>query len=138
MRGLNYARSPSPPAGKYYGWAPICNQKGAGCIVVAAVSTWDPDATTKGSVGYWAWNAGFFNNMVFSKKPLPYTPYPDDIGYLRQLIKTVRAKYPIINPKKVYVVGFSVGAFMASLAAVDLSDIVAAVSINSGSLQSSL
>jgi len=138
LHGLNYARSSSPPDGKYYGWDYTCKQKGAGCIVVAAVSTWDPDATTKGSVGYWAWNAGFFNNMVFSKKSPPYTPYPDDIGYLRQLIKTVRAKYPIINPKKVYVVGFSVGAFMASLAAVDLSDLVAAVSINSGSLQSTL
>src|SRR5450432_604480 len=138
LHGLNYGASSSPQDNKYYGWDYTCKQKGAGCIVVAAVSTWDPDATTKGSVGYWVWNAGFFNNMVFSKKSPPYTTYPDDIGYLRQLISTVRAKYPVVNPKKVYMVGFSVGAFMASLAAVELSDVVAAVSINSGSLQSSL
>ena len=138
LHGLQYGASSKIPDTNYYGWDYACKQKGAGCIVVAAVSTWDPDATTKGSPGYWAWNAGFFNNMVFSKKSAPYTPYPDDIGYLRQLITTIKAKYPVINPKKVYVVGFSVGAFMASLTAVDLSDIVAAVSINSGSLQSSL
>lgn len=138
LHGLNYAGQSSPPDTRYYGWDYTCKQKGAGCIVVAAVSTWDPDATTKGSPGYWAWNAGFFDNMVFSKKSAPYTPYPDDVGYLRQLIKTVSAKYPIINPKKVYMVGFSVGAFMTSLAAVDLSDVVAAVSISAGSLQSSL
>ncbi len=138
LHGLRYANSSTPPDNNYYGWDYTCKQKGAGCIVVAAVSTWDPDATTKGSVGYWAWNAGFFNNMVFSKKSPPYTPYPDDIGYLRQLVTTLKSKYSVINPKKVYVVGFSVGAFMASLAAVDLSDIVAAVSINSGSLQSTL
>ncbi len=138
LHGLHYSNASEPPDNNYYGWDYRCKQKGAGCIVVAAVSTWDPDATTKGSPGYWAWNAGFFNNMVFSKKSPPYTPYPDDIGYLRQLITTVKAKYPVINPKKIYVVGFSVGAFMASLAAVELSDVVAAVSINSGSLQSTL
>ena len=138
LHGLQYAGSSSVPDNNYYGWQYTCAQKGAGCIAVAAVSTWDPDATSKNSPGYWAWNGGFFNNMVFSKKSAPYTPYPDDIGYLRQLIVTLEKQYPAINPKKVYVVGFSVGAFMASLAAVELSDLVAAVSINSGSLQSSL
>jgi poly(3-hydroxybutyrate) depolymerase len=138
LHGLKYANSSTIPDNNYYGWDYTCKQKGTGCIVVAAVSTWDPDATSKNSPGYWAWNAGFFDNMVFSKKTAPYTTYPDDIGYLRQLIATVRAKYPVINAKKVYVVGFSVGAFMASRAAVELSDLVAAVAINSGSLQSTL
>ncbi len=138
LHGLKYASSATVPDNNYYGWDYTCKQKGAGCIVVAAVSTWDPDATSKNSPGYWAWNAGFFNNMVFSKKSPPFTPYPDDVGYLRQLITTLEAKYPAINHKKVYVVGFSVGAFMASLSAVELSDMVAAVAIDSGSLQSTL
>ena len=138
LHGLRYANSSTLPDNNYYGWDYTCKQKGTGCIVVAAVSTWDPDATSQGSPGYWVWNASFFNNMVFSKKAPPFTPYPDDIGYLRQLITTVRAKYPVINPKKIYVVGFSVGAFMAALVADQLSDLVAAVAIDSGVLQSTL
>lgn len=138
LHGLKFANSSTIPDHNYYGWDYTCKQPGAGCIVVAAVSTWDPDVTAKNSPGYWSWNAELFDNMVFSKKAPPYTPYPDDIGFLRQLITTVKSRYRVINPKKVYVVGFSVGAFMASRVAVSLSDVVAAVSINSGSLQSSL
>jgi len=138
LHGLHYGNSSTVPDNSFYGWDYMCKQAGAGCIVAAAVATWDPDATSKNSPGYWPWNGQYFNNMVFSQKKPPFTPFPDDVGYLRQLIKTLEAKYPVINPKKVYVVGFSVGAFMASEVAVSLSDLVAAVSINSGSLQSTL
>jgi len=138
LHGTKYANAATPPDTNYYGWDYRCKQTGAGCIVVAAVSTWDPDATTKNSVGYWVWNAQFFDNMVFSMQPPPFTPYPDDIGFLRQLIAQIKIDYPVVNSKKIYVVGFSAGAFMAARVAVELSDLVAAVSINSGALQSTL
>jgi poly(3-hydroxybutyrate) depolymerase len=134
LHGNKYAISTAPPDNNYYGWDYQCKQKGNGCILVAAVSSSDPDSTTKGDTkGYWVWNAQFFDDMVFSAPP----PYPDDIGYLRQLISIVVAQYNI-DPRKIYVVGYSTGALMAARVAVEMSDVVAAVSINSGSLQSTI
>lgn len=136
LHGTKYAISTMPPDNNYYGWDYQCKQKGNGCIVVAAVSTWDPDSTNAGDTkGYWVWNAQFFDDMVFSTPP--GQPYPDDIGYLRQLIGIIVQRYNI-DPRRIYVVGSSTGALMAARVAVEISDLVAAVSINSGSLQSTI
>ena len=57
----------------------------------------------------------------------------DDVAYTRDLLKALRAKYNT-NPARQYVCGFSSGAYMASRAAVDLSDEFAAATIVCGSL----
>ena len=112
-----------------YGWIYTCKQAANNCIVVTPSATYDPVWK------YYLWNAEFFDGGTFSRPKLPQTKYPDDIGFLRTLISTLVPKYKV-NPKKVFVVGFSSGAFMANRVAVQLSDLVAAVSVNSGTLES--
>lgn len=50
----------------------------------------------------------------------------DDSGYLRKLIDTVSASYPV-DPTRVYVVGHSNGAFMAYRLACDHADVITAI-----------
>jgi len=127
LHGTRYQST--PPTNYDYGWIYMCKQKGNGCIVVTPAATYDPVWK------YYLWNASFFDSGTFSKPRPPQTAYPDDIGFLRQLITTLVPKYKA-NPKKVFAVGFSSGAFMANRVAVQLSDLVAAVSVNSGTLDS--
>ncbi len=58
---------------------------------------------------------------------------PDDSGFLRQLIINLTAQYDV-NPKQVFVAGFSSGGQMAHRVAVEISDLVAAVVIGSGTI----
>lgn len=55
----------------------------------------------------------------------------DDVGYLRAVIDDVSAHHAV-DPRRVYVVGYSNGAFMAQRLACELSDRVAAVVAISG------
>lgn len=50
----------------------------------------------------------------------------DDSGYLASVIREIEAAYPV-DPKKVFVVGHSNGAFMAYRFACDHADLVAAI-----------
>lgn len=129
LHGTRY--SVPPVTDGDYGWIYTCKKTGNGCIVVTPSATFDPVWK------YRLWNADYFDAGTFSKPKPPQTAYPDDIGFLRALINVVVPKYHI-NPKRVFVVGFSSGAFMAHRAAVQLSDLVAAVSINSGTLESQI
>jgi poly(3-hydroxybutyrate) depolymerase len=63
----------------------------------------------------------------------PATACPDDAGFLRQLIVNLTAQYNV-NPNQVYVAGFSSGAQMAHRVGVEISDLVAAVVIGSGTI----
>jgi polyhydroxybutyrate depolymerase len=75
----------------------------------------------------------FYNDLTFTNFPTP----PDDVGFLRGLIQTLQANlHP--DPKKIYVAGFSSGAFMAHRVGVQLSDLVAAVAAVEGSLHAAL
>jgi poly(3-hydroxybutyrate) depolymerase len=58
---------------------------------------------------------------------------PDDSGFLRQLIVNLTAQYNV-NPNQVFVAGFSSGGQMAHRVAVEISDLVAAVVIGSGTI----
>jgi polyhydroxybutyrate depolymerase len=51
---------------------------------------------------------------------------PDDVAYLDKLIEEQKARYPI-DPKRVFVVGFSNGAFMAHRFACERAATVAAI-----------
>ena len=132
LHGLEYAASTPAPTPNFYGWDYQCKQSYGTCLAVAAQSTWDPDSTEPDPTGYWAWNGMYFDNMVFSG-----SSYPQDSAYIRALITQLHTDYNI-DVKKVAVVGFSVGAFMAARVVDELSDVVAVVSINSGALQSTL
>jgi polyhydroxybutyrate depolymerase len=69
------------------------------------------------------WNAGTVD--------LP----PYDRAYLAALIDDVAAKHPI-DPRRVYVVGYSVGAFMAHRVACDISPKIAAIMSFAGAVTS--
>jgi polyhydroxybutyrate depolymerase len=83
-----------------------------------------PDGLTNPR-GATSWNA-YFN-------PTYGADAPDDSAFARALITTVQAKLRL-DPRKIYVTGFSAGAHMAHRVAIDSSDLVAAAAIVEGSL----
>jgi polyhydroxybutyrate depolymerase len=60
-----------------------------------------------------------------------YSKKPDDVGYVRALVADV-AKTHKVDPKRVYAVGLSGGAFFVHRLACDASDVLAAVVSMSG------
>ena len=86
-----------------------------------------PFALVSPGAGITEWNEYF--NHSFG------TSAPDDAGFLRQLIVTLQAQLAF-DPKRVYVTGLSNGGFMAHRAAIDLSDIVAAIGVVEGTVVS--
>ncbi len=57
----------------------------------------------------------------------------DDLGFIRQIVETVSAEFPI-DQRRVYVAGFSDGGRMAYHAACQLAPMIAAIAVVSGSL----
>jgi polyhydroxybutyrate depolymerase len=57
----------------------------------------------------------------------------DDLGFLRQIISTVSAEFPI-DQRRIYIAGFSDGGRMAYHAACQLAPMIAAIAVVSGSL----
>lgn len=57
----------------------------------------------------------------------------DDVAYLRALITDVSSKYNI-DSSRIYVNGFSNGAFMAYLMACQAADLIAAISVHAGTI----
>jgi polyhydroxybutyrate depolymerase len=57
----------------------------------------------------------------------------DDVGFVRQLLDTVEARYQI-DPNRVFAAGHSNGAFMAYRLACELSDRIVAVGLQAGGL----
>ena len=79
-------------------------------------------ATPQGNSALPYWNA------------VPHADLPDDVGFVADVIDDVSAAV-CIDPDRVYVDGFSNGAFLASLVACELSDRVAAVATVAGLLE---
>jgi poly(3-hydroxybutyrate) depolymerase len=100
-----------------WGWQGIADDNGF--ILVKPASTFNSKS------GQWNWDA-YYMDSAFQQPP-------DDPGFLRQLIVNLTAQYNV-NPKQVYVAGFSSGAQMAHRVAAELSDLVAAVVIGSGTI----
>jgi polyhydroxybutyrate depolymerase len=59
--------------------------------------------------------------------------YVDDVSFLKGLITSLQARFDV-DPKHIYVTGFSSGGFMAYRAAIELSDLIAAVGVVGGRL----
>ncbi len=123
LHGTTYGPATAPVTYKDLGWIATSALPGHGNIVVTPSGTRDPH------FGYWIWNAQFFDHSVFFGPG----PYPDDIGFLRQLILKLTAQFNV-NPRKVFAVGHSSGGFMAHRVARDLSDLVTAVAVSAGTL----
>lgn len=122
-----------------WGWQPVADQYEF--ILVKPASTYDSKSHQ------WNWNAYCMDGTALCA---PYGANggafayaegcgsadgecPDDSGFLRALIGNLTAQYSV-NPKMVYVAGFSSGAEMTERVGVELSDIVAAIIPASGQL----
>lgn len=62
-----------------------------------------------------------------------YTHPPDDVGFIKSLIQAVELGLAV-DSHKVFVTGFSLGAFMSNRIGVELGDLVAAIAPVSGEL----
>ncbi|MEJ5255708.1 MAG: PHB depolymerase family esterase [Acidimicrobiales bacterium] len=62
---------------------------------------------------------------------VPHAELPDDVGFIAGVIDEVTSAV-CVDPERVYVVGFSNGAFLASLVACRLADRVAAIAAVAG------
>ena len=85
-----------------------------------------PDGLANAS-GNTTWNS--YYNQGYGSNP------PDDVAFLRQIITSLHGKIQP-NPKKIYVAGFSAGAFMAHRAGAELPDLLAGIASVEGTLSS--
>lgn len=74
------------------------------------------------------WNIGQF--------PDYYPNGPDDVGFINEIINRLEQKYKI-DPKRIYITGFSAGAHMTNFLGAELSDRIAAIAPVAGSVGSS-
>jgi len=81
-----------------------------------------PDGLVQPSTGQPDW-AYFFNDFT------------DDVSFFRQLVSAVQTSVRP-DPKKIYVTGFSAGAFMSHRLGVELSNVIAAVAAVEGAISS--
>src|SRR6202142_4535603 len=101
-----------------WGWQSIADDNGF--ILVKPASTFNAKS------GQWNWNA-YYMDEAFTADEIgtctipPATGCPNDAGFLWQLITNLTAQYNV-NPKQVYVAGFSSGAPMAHRGGVEDSD----------------
>ncbi|MGA7561457.1 MAG: PHB depolymerase family esterase [Terriglobales bacterium] len=119
-----------PPIDAMWGWQNVSNKYGF--VLVKPASTYNAESEQ------WNWNA-YSMSEAFTPADVgtctvpPATACPDDAGFLRQLILNLTAQYNV-NPNQVFVAGFSSGAQMAHRVGVEISDLVAAVAIGSGTI----
>lgn len=130
LHGTSYGAPPYTPSTTNWGWQSFADQYGF--ILVQPASTYNPNTNQ------WNWNA-YFMDAAFAPGEAgtctepPATGCPDDAGFLRQLISNLTAQYHV-NPKSVFVTGFSSGAQMTERVGVEISDLVAAIAPTSGQL----
>jgi poly(3-hydroxybutyrate) depolymerase len=117
LHGTQNKPDPQSVISLNWGWQSVADANGF--ILVKPASTFNAKS------GQWNWDA-YYMDEAFQQPP-------DDPGFLRQLIVNLTAQYNV-NPNQVYVAGFSSGAQMAHRVAVELSDLVAAVVIGSGTM----
>jgi poly(3-hydroxybutyrate) depolymerase len=130
LHGTSHAAPPENPSTAMWGWQNVSNKYGF--ILVKPASTYNANS------GQWNWNA-YYMSEAFTPAEVgtctvpPATACPDDAGFLRQLILNLTAQYNV-NPNQVFVAGFSSGAQMTHRVGVEISDLVAAIEIGSGTI----
>ncbi len=85
-----------------------------------------PDGTGELKHRVLTWNAGYCCGFAAETGV-------DDVGYLRELIGALVARYRV-DPSRVYLSGFSNGGMLAYRAACELSDLVAGIGVVSGAM----
>jgi len=130
LHGTQSTTNPQAVISLNWGWQSVADAYGF--ILVKPASTYNTKS------GQWNWNA-YSMDAAFQAgeggtctEP-PATGCPDDAGFLRQLITNLASQYNV-NQNQIYVAGFSSGAQMAHRVAVEISDLVAAVVIGSGTI----
>lgn len=86
------------------------------------------------------WAAGKIGETDVSLGAQPLCPgqeLADDMKFFDEMVSTIKKEYAV-NPKKIYVTGFSNGGGMAYRLAVERSDIFAAVAVHAGGLAKSI
>lgn len=71
-----------------------------------------------------AWNAGYNRGRISSV---------DDVGFIRELIRSLRQKLAV-NPKRIYIGGYSSGGIMSYRLGSELADTVAAIGVMAGTI----
>ncbi|HTR24455.1 MAG TPA: Ig-like domain repeat protein [Terriglobales bacterium] len=130
LHGTQNKTDPQDIISLMWGWQSIADANGF--ILVKPASTFNSKS------GQWNWNA-YYMDSAFTSDDVgtctvpPATGCPNDAGFLAQLITNLSAQYNV-DPKRVFVAGFSSGAQMAHRIAVEDSNLVAAVVIGSGTI----
>jgi poly(3-hydroxybutyrate) depolymerase len=117
LHGTDKSVPPATPIKYMWGWQSVSNKYGF--ILVKPASTYNTQS------GQWNWDAYYMDEA--------FQAPPDDSGFLRRLIVNLTTQYSV-NPKQVYVAGFSSGAQMAHRVGVEISDLVAAIVMSSGTI----
>jgi poly(hydroxyalkanoate) depolymerase family esterase len=117
LHGTSFEVPPANPSTESWNWQTVADQYGF--ILVQPASTYNSNT------GQWNWDAYFMDAS--------FQTAPDDSGFLRQLIVNLTSEYSV-NPKMVFVTGFSSGAQMTERVGVEISDLVAAIAPTSGQL----
>lgn len=117
LHGTSHVVPPANPSTDMWGWQNVSNRYGF--ILVK------PAATYNSQSEQWNWDAYSMDEAFQS--------LPDDSGFLRNLIVVLTKLYNV-NPNQVYVAGFSSGAQMAHRVGVEISDLVAAIAVASGTI----
>lgn len=119
LHGTSFNTANTPPTNHNWGWWTFADKYNF--IEVQPASTYNSQS------GQWNWNSYYLDGAFQTQ------PGPDDSGFLRQLILNLTAQYAL-NPKQIYVAGFSAGAMMAERVGVEISDLVAAIVPASGQI----
>lgn len=119
------------------GWRQVANQEKFVVVFPTSLEYWVTDRT-EGGPPRWStkWNDFTLPENIDVTKRLPGTaesaPWPtDDVAFVRAMIKAVSAGISV-DPKRIYVAGFSNGGQFSSRIGVELSDLVAAVGASEG------
>jgi polyhydroxybutyrate depolymerase len=119
LHGTRHNAADAPPTNLNWGWWTLADKYHF--IEVQPASTYNSKS------GQWNWNSYYLDGAFQTQ------PGPDDSGFLRQLILNLTSQYAL-DPKRIYVAGFSAGAMMAERVGVEISDLVAAIVPASGQI----
>jgi polyhydroxybutyrate depolymerase len=121
-------------------------QKNSGALIIALHGSGGNGLSMEGTTGFspLADQDGFAvaypDGLVEASEGVPdwsyfFNDFADDVDFIRALITELQADVAP-DPKKIFVSGFSAGAFMSHRVGVELSDVVAGIGVVEGAISS--